>query len=106
MLSKKDKKIFSTFASAVKFSYPQARIWAFGSRAIGSASRESVLDVCVVLDELDDIIDKKIIDFAWNVGFNNDRLISTVTYSKDEFYNGPCSQSTLVTTILEEGIPA
>ena len=106
MLSKKDKKIFSTFASAVKSGFPQARIWAFGSRAKGSASRESDLDVCVVLEKLDEKIDKKIIDYPWDVGFKNDRLISTVTYSEDDFYNGPCSQSTLVTTILEEGIPA
>ena len=106
MLSKKDKKIFSTFANAVRSGFPQAQIWAFGSRAEGSASMESDLDVCVVLDELDDKIDKKIIDFAWNVGFKNDRLISTVTYSKDEFNNGPCSQSLLVKTILNKGIPA
>ena len=106
MLSKKDNKIFSAFASAVKSGYPQARIWAFGSRAKGSASRESDLDVCVVLDKLDDKIDKTIIDYAWDVGFRNDRLISTVTYSKNEFNNGPCSQSLLVKTILNEGIPA
>lgn len=106
MLSKKDKKILSTFAIAVKSGYPHARIWAFGSRAKGYPSRESDLDVCVVLDKLDDKIDKKIIDFAWDVGFKNDRLISTVTYSNDEFNNGPCSQSLLVKTILSEGIPA
>ena len=106
MLNQKDKKVLLAFASAVKSGYPQARIWAFGSRAKGSASRESDLDVCVVLDKLDDKIDKTIIDYAWDVGFRNDRLISTVTYSKNEFYNGPCSQSSLVKTILDEGIPA
>lgn len=45
-------------------------------------------------------------DIAWELGFENDMLISTVTYAKDIFERGPCSESALVKTVLERGISA
>ncbi|MEW6669395.1 MAG: nucleotidyltransferase domain-containing protein [Thermodesulfobacteriota bacterium] len=106
MLSEKDKRVFSQFASSVQDRFPRARVWAFGSRARGDAALESDLDVCVVVPELDDATDKAITDIAWEVGFENDVIISTVTYSDDEFEKGPCSESPLVREILTTGMPA
>jgi hypothetical protein len=45
-------------------------------------------------------------DIAWEVGFENDIVISTVTFSREEFENGPCSASPLVRNILKEGVAA
>jgi hypothetical protein len=45
-------------------------------------------------------------EIAWQVGFENDVVISTVTYSKEEFEDGPCSESGLVQNILGYGIAA
>lgn len=106
MLNEKDKRVFSQFASSVQDRFPRARVWAFGSRARGDAAVESDLDVCVVLTKLDDSADKAITDIAWRVGFENDVIISTVTYSEDEFEKGPCSESPLVRNILTTGLPA
>ncbi len=106
MLSNKDKKIFNQFASMVRKKFPAAKIWAYGSRVSGDATVESDLDVCVVVDKLDDESDSAIMEIAWQIGFKNDVIISTVTYSKEEFEDGPCSESGLVQTILGYGIAA
>lgn len=60
----------------------------------------------MVVNQLDDTIDKSIMDIAWELGFENDMLISTFTYAKDRFERGPCSESALVKTVLERGISA
>ena len=106
MLSNKDEKIFNQFASMVRDKFPVAKIWAYGSRVRGDAKVESDLDVCVVVDKLDDISDSAIMKIAWQIGFENDVLISTVTYSKEEFEDGPCAESGLVQNILDYGIAA
>ena len=106
MLSDKDKQILEKFSIAIRQKFPEARIWAFGSRTKGLAIAESDLDVCVVIDRLDDNADRQIIEAAWRIGFENDIVISTLSYSIEEFNQGPCSESTLVESILSEGIPA
>ncbi len=106
MLSNKDKKNFHQFASKVRDKFPAAKVWAYGSRVRGDATVESDLDVCVVVDKLDDESDSAIMEIAWQIGFENDVIISTVTYSKEEFEDGPCSESGLVQNILDYGIAA
>lgn len=78
----------------------------YGSRARGNATEESDLDVCVVVRNLDDAIARAIMEIAWQIGFKNDLVISTVTYSQQEFDEGPCSESPLVQNILNAGILA
>jgi len=97
---------FYQFASMVRNKFPAAKIWAFGSRVRGDDTVESDLYVCIVVDKLDDESDSAIIEIAWQIGFENDVIISTVTYSKEEFEDGPCSQSGLVQNILGYGIVA
>ncbi|PKN25391.1 MAG: nucleotidyltransferase domain-containing protein [Deltaproteobacteria bacterium HGW-Deltaproteobacteria-21] len=106
MLSSKDKDIVTLFSARIRERFPGARIWAFGSRAKGFATDESDLDVCVVVDTLDEEKDQQILKIAWEVGFENDVVISTVTYSKQDFEEGPCSESPLVQTILDAGVAA
>lgn len=104
MLSERDNKILKEFASKVRMRFSDAGIWAFGSRARGVATQESDLDVCVVVEKMDDSVDMAIMDIAWEVGFKYDVIISTVTYSRQEFENGPCSVSTLVQNIMNAGV--
>ena len=106
MLSDRDKQILEKFTIAIRQKFPEARIWAFGSRTKGLAATESDLDVCVVIEELNDDVDRQVIENAWKIGFENDIVISTVSYSMAEFNKGPCSESTFVDTILNEGIAA
>ena len=106
MLSENDERVFSLFAALVRRKFPDASIWAFGSRTRSTAAEDSDLDVCVVVDLLDDDVDRAIMDVAWEVGFDNDVVISTITYSRQEFEQGPCSESALVRAVLDLGVAA
>jgi predicted nucleotidyltransferase len=102
----RDKDVLATFARCIRERFASARVWAFGSRARATAFPESDLDVCVVLEHLDDASDSAVMEIAWQVGFDNDVVISTVTYSRQEFEQGPLSESPLVQIVLREGIAA
>lgn len=105
-MSSEDRAILRDFSLAVRGRFPEALIWAYGSRARGTAREDSDLDVCVVVENLDTETDRAIMRTAWEVGFERDVLISTVTYSREEFEHGPCAISPLVRTVVEEGIVA
>ena len=103
---RRDKRILTEFAALVRRQFPEARIWAFGSRVKGTATAGSDLDVCVVLPTLTRAMDHDLIGVAWQVGFDHEVVIATVTYSTEEFERGPCSQSALVHNILTQGVQA
>jgi predicted nucleotidyltransferase len=106
MMAEQDRRILAEFTTRVCERFPAARIWAFGSRARGGAEWDSDFDICIVLDQIDHMIDLWIRDVAWEIGFENDRVITTVLISKEQFEYGPMSESTLVANILREGISA
>jgi uncharacterized protein len=103
-MTNEDRQILQEFARRVRLRFPDARVWAFGSRARGDAAQESDLDVCVVVDQLDDRRDREIIGIAWEVGFAHDMVISTATFSQGEFTAGPLAVSPIVTSILHDGV--
>ena len=105
-MNEKDHKILKQFAEAVRKRFPDAEIWGFGSRVHGNASPDSDLDVCIVIDEYNETADRSIIDIAWETGFENDIIISTVTYSKSDFKHGAVSYSPFIKSIISSGIAA
>ena len=106
MFSKQDKMILEELAQRIRIRYPEARIWIFGSRARGDSAWDSDFDICVVLKTTDEETDEFVRNVAWEVGFENERVVTSVILSEDGFENGPMSESTLVENILREGIAA
>ena len=106
MMSKVDRKILDEFKIRVHERFLEARIWAFGSRVRGNATWDSDFDVFIVLSEVDQKTDRWIRDIAWEVGFENDRVITTILIDKEQFEHGPMSESTLVDNVLREGLSA
>jgi predicted nucleotidyltransferase len=106
MISQKDRAILNDFTTRVRERFSDAKVWAFGSRARGEATWESDFDLLIVLSDVDQKTDRWIRDIAWEVGFKNDRVITTVLFDRAQFENGPMSESTLVANILREGISA
>lgn len=105
-MRKEDRIILKQFAKRMRENYPEAQIWAFGSRTRDDATRESDLDVCVVLKSIDFKKRREISHIAWDIGFENDLIISTIVFSEEMFKSGPFSASTLVKSIVEEGVAA
>ena len=105
-MSEQDLRILDEFSGQVRRRFPDARIWAFGSRVRGNASWDSDLDICIVLHHVDQKIDHWIREIAWEISFENELVITTVVLDADQFENGPISESTLVANILQEGVAA
>ena len=105
MLSNEEKNIFDQFVSWVHLKFPSARIWAFGSRTRGDATRESDLDVCVVVDELNDENEMVIMDIARQIGSEHGVIITIVIYSREEFEKVPYADRGLIHYILSYGVP-
>jgi hypothetical protein len=59
-----------------------------------------------VLDNLMHEDRRTIGHIAWEVGFEHERVITTVCFTREEFERGPMSESTLVANILREGVIA
>lgn len=97
-------QILKEFAKKVQIKYPNARIWVFGSYARGTATKDSDLDVCIVLKRLEPEDRLIISDMAWEVGFMHDFLISTVVVSEEKFESGPISAGPLCSAIRHEGV--
>jgi uncharacterized protein len=103
----KDRTILTRFAARVRGLEPRARVWAFGSRVRGDAEEFSDLDICVVLPgEITFERRRAIRGIAWEVGFENDRLVTTVVFSEEQFEDGPMSAHPLVKNIVSEGLAA
>jgi len=62
--------------------------------------------VLVVLSKIDQIEDRFIRDIACEVGFANERVITTILIDKEQIENGPMSESSIVANILRGGVNA
>jgi predicted nucleotidyltransferase/predicted transcriptional regulator len=76
----------------------------FGSRARGDAAPDSDLDVFVELEEVTPELRERISEIAWEVGFERDRVITTVVATRDDLEHGAMGASPLVLNIEREGI--
>ncbi len=102
----KEIRILRTFADRVRDFYSNAQIRAFGSYVNGTATKDSDMDVCVVLPNMSPDDRLVVSDMAWEVGFVNDILISTIVISKADFDYGPIASSPLLNSIRNEGVAA
>lgn len=62
---------------------PQAEVWLFGSRARGDAREDSDWDFLVLTDKsVNWAFKRELRDHLYDVGFENERLISTIIQNK------------------------
>ena len=106
MMSTEDRELLDAFARRVRLVAPSAAVWAFGSRARGSAHPESDLDLCVVVPEATRDLREAVHRSAWEIGFERGRLLAPVILTFEDFERGPMSASTLVANIRRDGVAA
>ena len=56
----------------------------FGSQARGNATKESDIDLLIVLPAIDPKITRLASDIAWEVGFDAGRVISVIPDTKEQ----------------------
>lgn len=101
-----DLKIVKRFKDLVSQRVNVYEVRAFGSRARGTATEESDLDLLVVVDYLDHEVEKYISDCAWEAGFPDDVIVMPVVLSLDTLKNSPIRESVFIKNVYSEGIAA
>ena len=104
MLSEVDRQIAREFQRRLADLVPVLDLRVFGSRARGDAAPDSDLDVFIELQESTPELRQRISEIAWEVGFEMDRVISTVVTTHDELERGAMGASPLALNVEQEGV--
>jgi len=104
MMASSDKHAALEFKRRAAALVPVLQCCVFGSRARGDATDGSDLDIFLVVDHLDAGLREKISEVAWEVGFEDDVVLSTFVVTVEQLERGPMGVSPLVRHIEKEGI--
>jgi predicted nucleotidyltransferase len=104
MLREADRRIAREFRRRLSAIAPIVDLRVFGSRARGDAAPDSDLDLFIELEEATPELRQRISEIAWEVGFEMDRMISTVVTTRDDLEHGAMGANPLVLNVEREGV--
>ena len=104
MISQKDINVARKLHESISQKMKLCGLWVFGSRARGDNKEDSDMDVLVEIEEVSPRIQKTLSRLSWEIGFDNDIVISIIPVSREELENGPMKVSPLIRAVLKEGI--
>ena len=104
MLTEADLQIAREFQRRLADIMPVLDLRVFGSRARGDAVPDSDMDVFIELVTCTPELRRRISEIAWEVGFEMDRVISTVVATRGELEHGAMGASPLILNIEREGV--
>lgn len=105
MMSLVDRQTALEFKRRAAGLVPIVQFRVFGSRARGDATAGSDMDVFLVVDHIDTDLREKISELAWEIGFENDMVLSTFVVAVQQLENGALGASPIIRQIEKEGVP-
>ena len=76
----------------------------YGSKAVGTDTPGSDIDIMIVLEQTSPEIESQIDDTIFDINLKYDCLISAIFFSIDELEEGPFSESPIYKKAMAEGI--
>ena len=104
MLSADDRRVALRFRHRLEQVTPVLDMRVYGSRARGDATPESDMDIFIEVDRITSSMREQISILAWEVGFESDRVISTLVATRDQLEQGAMGANPIVRQIEREGI--
>jgi len=103
MLTETDQSIAKEFQRRLMALVPVLDLCVFGSRSRGDATEDSDMDIFIKVERINPELRQRIFDLAWEVGFERDRIISTIVATEDQLRHGAFGANPLVDKIKKEG---
>jgi len=100
----KDLEIARRFRQLIERNVTPCAVLMFGSRARGTASEDSDLDVLVSVERSTREIEKFISDCAWEAGFPENVVVVPVVVEQQRLERGHLSESAFIRNVLREGV--
>ena len=104
MLLERDRQIAKIFYEQLEKMTPILELKIFGSQVREDFTEESDLDIFIKLPQLDKQLRYQISDLAWEIGFENDRIISTFVTTETQVQYGAQGANPLLAQIAKEGV--
>ncbi len=104
MLTQTDRRVAREFRRRLIAVMPLVDLRVYGSRARGDAAPDSDLDVFIEVEDVTAELRRRISEIAWEVGFDADRVISTVVTTREQLEHGAMGANPLILNIEREGI--
>ena len=102
LMNEKEEQTIKLLSKKIKSSFPDSKLWLYGSRVTGTARPDSDYDLMVVYK--DDLERKKISEIIWEIGFENDMLIVGSYIPEKTFSNPQMKHSFFIQNVLITGI--
>jgi predicted nucleotidyltransferase len=103
-LSTAEKKAIKELHAKLSVRYALSDFRIYGSKAAGTETPDSDIDVMIVLGQTSPEIESQIDDIIFDINLKYDCLISALFFGADELQEGPFGESPIYKKAIAEGI--
>ena len=104
IMNKADYKVAKELKERLSKALDLVDFKVFGSRTRETYDEDSDMDVFIEVEYLDKDLEDKIRDIVWEVGYENEILVSPLVFTRHELEETALRASPIVQNIDEEGV--